>query len=501
VAPQVAPGIASLGFMLPHTPLHHLLFEGLERPIVFTSGNLSDEPPCTGNDEARHRLGTVADLFLMHDRDIAVRIDDSVVRIIDGAACVLRRARGFAPAPMRLPAGFEHAPPLLAMGGELKNTFCFIKEGAAILSQHIGDLEAASAHADYVHSLALFSAMFEHRPRVIAVDGHPEYLSSKLGRERAASEGLVLEDVQHHHAHVASCLAENGRPLAAPPVLGIALDGLGYGADGTLWGGEFLLADYRGFIRLACFKPIALIGGAQAVREPWRSTYSHVREAFGWPAFEARYAALGLHDHLRSKPLALLDSMLAARINCPPASSCGRLFDAVAAALGICRERAGYEGQAAIELEAIANGGALVAADPGYPFATAEAAGLLPHLDPAPMWQALFDDLLAEVPVDIVALRFHRGLAQAVVQLATTLAEDRSRSGRRFDTVALSGGVFQNVILNEAVHAGLVDAGFAVLAHSRVPSHDGGLSLGQAVVAAARSLRRAAVPEGELACA
>ncbi|MBA3774698.1 MAG: carbamoyltransferase HypF, partial [Ramlibacter sp.] len=505
VCAEVAPGVASLGFMLPHTPLHHLLFEGVDRPLVFTSGNLCDEPPCTDNDEARRRLAAVADFILLHDRDIANRIDDSVVRVVAGEARMLRRARGCTPAPLRLPAGFEHAPELLAMGGELKNTFCLIKDGAAILSPHIGDLESALAQADYLKNLALFTAMFQHRAGTIAIDAHPDYISSKLGRERAAGEGIGLEVVQHHHAHVAACLAENGRPLAAPRVLGIALDGLGYGSDQSLWGGEFLLADYRGFQRLAALQPVPMLGGAQAIREPWRSAYAHLRTAFTWSGFAQGYGGLDLHRQLRSKPLAVLDAMLAAGINCPMASSCGRLFDAVAAALGVCAERAVYEGQAAIELEALAEGAALAAADSGYPFALthplAGAAGSLLRIDAAPMWQALLADLHRATPRPVIALRFHRGLAHTVVRLALHLADGKGRAPRRFDTIALTGGVFQNALLFEAVHDGLVDAGFAVLSHRRVPSHDGGLALGQAAVAAARALHRAALPSGELACA
>ncbi len=507
VAAAVAPGVKSLGFMLPHTPLHHLLLQGIERPIVMTSGNVSDEPPCTDNDEARRRLVGIGDVFLLHDRGIANRVDDSVMRSIADAPRMLRRGRGHAPAPLALPPGFERAPELLAMGGELKNTFCLVKDGQAVLSQHIGDLESAPAHADYRRNLALYGATFAHRPVAIAVDLHPEYLSTKLGRAQAESGDLRLEPVQHHHAHVAACLAENGRPLAARPVLGIALDGLGLGDDGSLWGGEFLLADYRGYVRLGRFRPVPLLGGAQAVREPWRSTYAHLCAAVGWPAFVVEHAGSPLHVDLAARPLAGLDSMLAAGVNSPPASSCGRLFDAVAATLGVCRDRVAYEGQAAIELEALAEEATLEVSDAGYPFADGapDLQGLV-EVDPAPMWRALLADLTAKAAASTIAARFHRGLAIAVVRMACRLAAGAAPAAR-FDTVALSGGVFQNALLFEAVQAGLQAAGFQVLAHSKVPNHDGGLALGQAAVAAARAIDRLASIAGkrraneEFACA
>ncbi len=279
VAPDVAPGQRTLGFMLPYTPLHHLLLEGLERPIVLTSGNLSEEPQCTDNHEARAKLSALADHLLMHDRPIVNRQDNSVVRVMAGAPRVLRRARGYAPVPLPLPAGFADAPPLLAMGGELKSAFCLVRDGRATLSQHIGDLEDAATFADYRANLTLHRSLLAHEPEVVAVDEHPDYLSTKLGRELAETAGLKVIAVQHHHAHVASCLAENGVPLAAAPVLGVALDGLGYGPDGTLWGGEFLRADYRDFTRLAHFRPVPMLGGAQAIREPWRSAYAHLQQA------------------------------------------------------------------------------------------------------------------------------------------------------------------------------------------------------------------------------
>ena len=282
---DIAPGLKTLGFMAATTPLHALLLQGLDRPLVMTSGNLADEPQATDNEEARQRLAGVAAYALVHDREIVNRVDDSVARVMGGKPRLLRRARGFAPAPLALPPGFEAAPPLMAMGGELKATFCLVHDGEAILSQHEGDLENAETFDDYRRALKLYAELFDHRPVALIADPHPEYLSSKLARARAASEPIALIEAQHHHAHVAACLAENLISLDAAPMLGIVLDGLGWGDDGTIWGGEFLLADYRSYKRLGLFKPVAMLGGAQAAREPWRNLYAHLMAAIGWAEF------------------------------------------------------------------------------------------------------------------------------------------------------------------------------------------------------------------------
>ena len=363
VAKAVAPEHPTLGFMLPNTPLYHLLLRDMDRPFVMTSGNLSQEPQCTDNEEARHRLSAIADYGLFHNRDIVNRLDDSVVRVMFGKPRLIRRARGYAPAPVKLPTGFEHARPLLAVGGELKSTFCLLKDGQAVLSQHIGDLEDAATLADYQNALSLYLALYNHVPEAIAVDMHPDYLSSNLGRERAAADGCRIEEVQHHHAHIASCLAENAIPLGTRPVLSIALDGLGLGPDGTLWGGEFLLADYKTFERVGCFPPVTMPGGAQAVRQPWRNTFAHLDAAIGWERCKRNHAGLELVRTLDTKPLATLAAMMHKGINSPRSSSCGRLFDAVAAAVGICQDAVSYEGEAAIALESIADARAMARED------------------------------------------------------------------------------------------------------------------------------------------
>jgi hydrogenase maturation protein HypF len=480
LAAAVAPGQRSYGFMLPYSPLHHLLLAQSDAPIVLTSGNRSDEPQCTDNEEARERLAGIADAWLMHDRDIVNRLDDSVVRMAAGAAVPLRRARGYAPAPLALPPGFAHAPQILALGGELKNCFCLLKDGGAILSQHLGDLKHGRAQAAFREGLTLYSRLFAHRPRAIAVDLHPDYLSSRHGQSLAEAEHLPLWGVQHHHAHVASCLADNGVPREAPPVLGMALDGLGYGADGTIWGGEVLLADYLDYRRVASLAVVPMPGGAAAIREPWRMAYAHLKRLDDGSRLLREYAALPFMQMLASKPLATLDAMLARRLNCPMTSSCGRLFDAVAAVCGL-GQTVSYEGQAAIELEAAA----LPEASGGYPFALEEQHGLM-RLEPAPMWRPLLEDLALGRPPGVVSARFHAGLAAALAALLEHLASGGGGIARR--RVALCGGVFQNALLCELLIPRLQSAGWQVLRHARVPSNDGGLALGQATVAAARAL-------------
>lgn len=473
---EVAPRLKTLGFMLPYTPLHMLILAGFDTPLVMTSGNIAHEPQVTDNGEVQAKLGRIADSVLLHDRDIANRIDDSVVRMIAGRPRLYRRARGYAPSPTPLPRGFEDAPEIFAFGGELKSTFCLVKDGTAILSQHQGDLEDAATFDDYQKNMRLYRALYSSKARVLAADLHPEYLSTKLAKEQAAQSGAALHYVQHHHAHVASCMAENGLALDAPPVLGIVMDGLGYGADGTIWGGEFLRADYRGFERLASLKPVAMIGGAQAIREPWRNTYAHLMAAFRWQDFEDRFGDLALADYLSHKPRATVDRMLAGSINVPLASSCGRLFDAVAAAAGLCPDLALFEGQAAIELEDAITGD--VRAHGAYPFDVSGS-----QVEPRPMWQALLGDLQDGVAVSVIAARFHWGLASALSEMGARLAKAHA-----IDTVVLSGGCFQNKTLLEACIELIQRKGLTCLAQAEIATNDGGLSLGQAAVAAAREI-------------
>ena len=506
----VAPGMTTLGFMLPTTPLHHLMLRRLDRPVVMTSGNVSGRPQVTANDAARRELGAIADWGLFHDRDIANRIDDSVARIMAGVPRVLRLARGYAPASLPLPEGFDRAPPTLAFGGDLKAAFCLIGRGQAVLSQHQGDdLLDADTRADWERNLALYADLYDHCPALLACDGHPGYAATRHAEAEAQARGLPLARIGHHHAHVASCLAEHGVALETPPVLAIVLDGLGLGADGGLWGGEVLLADYRNAERLGHLKPVAMPGGEKAAREPWRNAWAHLDAAFGWDAVRRRWGQLAPIRNLDARPVATLARMCAEGVNSPRASSAGRLFDAAAALLGVAPSRLTYEGEAAQRLEALASraegahrlmGFMAVMAhvrehpDAGrYSFSCivpAEGASQGPAvLDPAPVWRAMLDDLAeGRAPAEI-AWDFHLSLARALAELVARLAAEAPANARGArNRVVLSGGCFHNRILLEATTAHLEARGLTPLTHARIPAGDGGLALGQALIAAARAL-------------
>ncbi|RKS78796.1 hydrogenase maturation protein HypF [Actinomadura pelletieri DSM 43383] len=459
VADAVAPGSRELGVMLPYTPLHHLLARRLARPFVLTSGNVSDEPIVCRDDDALKRLSQIADGFLAHDRPIQVRTDDSVVRVFRGREQLVRRSRGYVPAPLTTAQPFPR--PVLACGAELKNTFCVAKGNRAFVSHHIGDLKNYETLRSFTEGIAHFRRLFDVTPRLVAHDLHPEYLSTKYALELTDVDVVA---VQHHHAHIASCLADNG---ASGPVIGVAFDGLGFGTDATLWGGELLIADLVEFRRAGHLEPVPMPGGETAVREPWRMAAAYLLAAYGDPP------ELDLARRHQARWDAVV-SLARKGVNAPLTSSAGRLFDAVSAILGV-RDVARYEGQAAIELEQRVAPGERDA----YPMTVAEGDPLI--LRSRDLVRGVVDDLLADVPVDRIAARFHNGLARAVVT-ATGVLRERTGLG----TVALSGGVFQNLTLLERVVEGLEGDGFHVLVHSRVPCNDGGISLGQAVVAAAR---------------
>jgi hydrogenase maturation protein HypF len=467
VAAPVAPGNRSLGVMLPYTPLHHLLLAEVGRPIVLTSGNVSDEPIAYQDAEALERLGGIADWFLVHDRPIHVRADDSVVRTFGGRELPLRRSRGFAPQPLALPWPFPRH--VLACGAELKHTFCLAKGGHAFLSHHIGDLENYETYRSFTEGVAHFRRLFDVDPEVVAHDLHPEYLSTKYALEL---DGVELEGVQHHHAHVAACLADNGE---AGPVIGVAFDGLGFGTDGTIWGGELLVADLRGFRRAGHLEQVPMPGGAAAIREPWRMAAAWLDAALEGVAPE-RLAVVDRNRDRWEQVVALGRSGMAA----PVTSSAGRLFDAVAAILGV-RDTVNYEGQAAVELEQLADPGESAA----YPARVAEADDEPLRLGGADLVRAVVDDLSAGVAPALIAARFHNGLAAATVAACDTLREQTG-----LGTVALSGGVFQNMLLLERTVADLEARRFRVLTHSRVPPNDAGISLGQAAIAGARDRAR-----------
>ncbi len=445
----VAPGNRTLGVMLPYTPLHHLLFDRADySALVMTSGNLSEEPIVVANGEARQRLDGVADWFLDHDRDIHMRADDAVVRVRDGRERVLRRSRGYAPEVMDL--GRE-VPELLACGGELKNAFCLTKGRHAILSQHIGDLENYETLVFFEETLANLKRLFRVEPAAVAHDLHPGYLSTRFA---LGMEGLPKIGVQHHHAHIAACMLENGLD---GEVIGVACDGTGYGTDGAIWGGEFFTGGYAGFERRAHFRYVPMAGGDAAIREPWRAALSYLMDAFG-P--DAEFAAAP------AERVRVVRQMLRKQVNTWRTSSCGRLFDAVASLAGI-RHEVNFEGQAAIELEAIA-------ADSGeaYPFAIGEGT-----VDFRPAIRSIVE--LRE-PAPVIAARFHQTVASAIVEQAAAIA---AASG--LDRVCLSGGTFQNWRLLDLVIPALGGAGLEVFVHARVPPNDGGIALGQAAMAAA----------------
>lgn len=483
LADSVAPDGRTLGFMLPYTPLHHGLLQIFDGPLVMTSGNRSEEPQCLDNDEARQALHGIADYFLMHDRDIVRRLDDSVVRINDGQPRLLRRARGFAPEPFRLPAGFERARPVLAMGGELKNSFCLLHEGQAILSHYLGDLENARTQTDYRRQIGEYRQLFNLAPEILAVDLHPDYASTQLGRQWARTGDLRVAEVQHHHAHIAACMAEHGLPLGAE-VLGVAFDGLGMGLNRELWGGEFLRVDYRRCARLAHLPAVPMPGGVQAIREPWRNAYAQLHHYFDWQALRQSFADVDILRFLSGKPRAILTAMIARRVNSPASSSCGRFLDACAAAVGLCTEQISYEGQATVQLENLAAPVFAEQRERAYP-ADLEQCGATIVINWRRFWIALLTDLQRRTDAAVIAARIHHGLARITARLAIRLCRQY-----RLDTVVLNGGVFQNRLLLEETGRSIRRAGKTVLSSAKVPANDGGLALGQAVIAAAQALRQ-----------
>ena len=460
VAPSVAPRAATLGLLLPYTPLHALLLAAFGGPLVLTSGNASDEPIAFDDGDALDRLPGIADAFLQHDRPIRTRVDDSVVRVVRGRPLPVRRSRGYVPDPVALP--LEAPEPILACGAALKNTFCLARGRQAVLSHHIGDLANWTTLAAYTDGIAHLQTLLDVDPAVVAHDLHPEYPSTRYALDRPGAELIA---VQHHHAHIASCLADNGVDTR---VIGIAFDGLGLGPDGTAWGGEVLLADLAGYVRAAHLAAVPMPGGDAATRQPWRMAAAHLEAAYDG-AIPAGLAVAGRQGPRWEQVL----SAARAGVNAPATSSAGRLFDAVAALIGV-RDVVTYEGQAAIELEQLA--------DPtergGYPLPVG--AGTPALLDAGALVRAVVEDLRRGTPAPVIAARFHTALADAVLAIC-----DRLRAAHGLATVALSGGVFQNALLLCRCLDRLEGAGFTVLTHRQVPPNDGGLSLGQAAVAAA----------------
>ncbi len=467
IAGEVAPGNNYLGLFLPYTPLHHLLFAKTgARALVMTSANLSEEPIVIGNAEAVERLKELADCLLVHNREILLRCDDSVMRVSGGRPRQLRRSRGFVPVPVFLRRA---VPSILAVGGELKNTICLTKGKHAFLSQHIGDLENFESHRFFEEAIAHLGKILEIEPAVVAYDLHPDYFSTRWALDR---KGVKLVGVQHHHAHIASCMAEHhleGR------VIGFALDGTGFGTDGHIWGGEVMVAGYEDFRRVAHLDYAKLPGGAAAIREPWRMAVSYLAHHFG-P--ECAAMDIPFLRALDPRKLKLVLTMMERGVNSPLTSSCGRLFDAVAALAGV-RQVVNYEAQAAIELE---NAITQPAGDSFYPLnvKTNDAGPWI--IDTKSLFVELVEDIRRAAPLSMISAKFHQGLMEVFARIAQQI---REREG--LNRVCLSGGTFQNRFLSERLQTRLRGLSFEVFAHSEVPAGDGGLSLGQAMVAAHRA--------------
>jgi hydrogenase maturation protein HypF len=461
VAPSVAPGAPELGVMLAYSPLHHLLLADAGLPLVMTSGNVSDEPIAFGDDDARRRLAGIADAALIHDRPIETRTDDSVVRVAAGRRVFVRRSRGYVPASIPLP--LAAARPLLACGAELKNTFCVAKGSRAWVGHHIGDLQNYETLRSFTDGVAHFERLFAVDPSVVVHDLHPDYLSTRYALERS---GVELVGVQHHHAHLAACLAEHGG--VDEVAVGAIFDGTGYGTDGTIWGGEVLVGDIGSCERVGSLLAVPLPGGDRAIREPWRMACAWL----GGPDEVPR----ALRDTVEPRRWRAVAEMVRTGLQSPMTTSMGRLFDAAAALCGI-RAVVNYEGQAAIELEA--------ACDPAE-----RGAYELPvldslTLDPRPVIAAVRDDVAAGVPIGVISSRFHAAVGAATVQACAAAASEAAT-----DVVVLSGGVFLNRVLLEETVAGFSATGLRVLVPEQLPPGDGGISYGQAAVAAARMAAR-----------
>ncbi len=466
LSPLIAPNNGWLGLMLPYTPLHHLLMHDTFQALVMTSGNISDEPVAFEDSDALKRLAGIADYFLLHDRPIHIRSDDSVMRVFQGRPLFYRRARGYAPRAVTLPSSVQ---PLLAAGAELKSAICLAEGNRAILSQHIGDLQNQSTLDSFRHTVTHLSEILAIKPGLVACDLHPDYFSSSF----AEKLGVPLIRVQHHHAHLASCMAENSLD---GDVIGIIFDGTGYGPDDTVWGGEFLVGGYDGYRRAGHFRPVPLPGGDAAVREPWRMALAYLYQALGDDAFATDHPVARI---LPEKELALFAQMLKRGINSPLTSSCGRLFDAVAALLNL-RHIVSYDGQGAIELEGLAETVEKTKVE-SYRYEMVPNEGKPLQLDFPQMVVEILADITAGIQSSVIAHRFHQTVASATTEVCLHISKSTS-----LDRVILSGGVFQNRLLTEMVYTALASKGLIVFTHRLVPPNDGGIALGQAAIAGRR---------------
>ncbi len=466
VSPAVAPNLTYLGVMLPYTPLHHILLRETGLPLVMTSGNISEEPIAKDNDEAVRRLSGIVDYFLIHNRDIYARYDDSVTLVERGIPQLIRRARGYAPYPIHLTFRSQQ---ILGCGAELKNTFCLARDEHAFLSQHIGDMENLETMEHFDNTIALYKRLFRIEPNIIAHDLHPDYLATKYAQELAPeSTDIRLVPVQHHHAHIVSCMVDN---RLETPVIGVSLDGTGYGTDGNIWGGEFLVADYRGFTRMGHLEYLPLPGGALAIRKPFRTAIGYILSLLGEAVLNQNLPFLKQVDRVE---IDTIQKQIEKKINSPLTSSCGRLFDAVSALMGI-RGEVEYEAQAAIELEMLAYDEVKETAY--YPFSIAKQDGVsLIKLES--LFSAIIHDLQGDTTQARIAARFHNTIVRMISESCQVISH---KTG--ITQVVLSGGVFQNRLLLRKAVSLLEADGFKVFTHRQVPCNDGGISLGQVVIA------------------
>jgi hydrogenase maturation protein HypF len=478
---NIAPEQIRLGFMLPYSPLHKLLFHQVDFPLLMTSANLSEEPQCISENEIKERMIGIADYVFWHKRKIINRMDDSVVQINRNKLITYRRARGFAPTPIKLPPGFGDGQCGIGLGAEIKNTFCLLNKGDLTLSPHLGDLKEGMVDLEYRAQIKKFIELYKAEPDWISIDLHPDYRSTIYGRLIAKEKNIKLIPIQHHHAHLAACMIENQLPKKHPQVFGITLDGMGYGTDGTLWGGEFFIADYSNYKRYGCFKPMPLLGGNLAMREPWRNTVSSLLSSFNWDYLKSNYKNLELIEFIQNKPIDIIKNMFNMSIY---TSSCGRIFDAVAAAIGICRDRISYEGQAAMQLEAIIDKQIFSP----YPISIEHVPENchFRYLNLKPMWEELLNDLYVNVSPSAISAKFHQGLSTAITKMIINKYSEIKNDSNISKIVALSGGVFQNQYLKDLTENELIKCGFIVLTQNFLPSNDGSISLGQAVIASTK---------------
>jgi len=476
---NLAPGLGRLGVMLPYSPLHALLSASLDYPLVMTSANAGSNPQVTENDLARRQLAAFADGFLMHDRQIVNRVDDSLVQYADGGPQILRRARGYAPEPVSLPPGFgDDHPQVLALGGDMKNAFAIAKGGNIVLSQHIGDLDNLRTFTDLVSTIGIYRELYDLHPDLIAADAHDAYRSRQYAGELAHSGNLPLVEVRHHHAHAAACMVENGLELDHPPVLALVQDGIGLGEGGALWGAELLLCDYRSASRLATLRPAELAGGDKAARQPWRNLVARLSAAYDAP----QYWPAPFQDRLTGYRVDTLLAAMGAKLNAPLCSSAGRLFDAVAAAAGLCCAQQDYEGEAAMRLQSAAEHWLKEhERPPAYRMKITLASTGLTVVDPGPIWADIAVDLERRAPPGRIAARFHITWAEVWCQVIQAIAADRNPA----PAIVLSGGVFQNRLFTSLMQSTLNSFGFSIMTHRQIPANDGGLALGQAALAIA----------------